>query len=183
MAVAIALVLGMAAMASFAAAFARPETQVVRRGIARTRRVMRTTSVSKIADLSDGKLACVVGTVERDDELLTSILTRQPCVAYEIVEWRKGVRRKLVPFIVNDGSGRVRVDAAEAALLNPPSERGETFEERVIPIGARIRIIGSVRLEPAMKDAREHGYREHAVTATLTGTAKYPLLVDSETAK
>jgi hypothetical protein len=172
----VALAIG--AVVAFAAAFGNPELRVERRGLGRSRRVLRRAKVSRIADLVDGRLACVAGAVEPDGDVLTSILSRQPCVAYEIVEWKKGVRRALVPFYVNDGSGRVRVDAAEAAILLEPSESGETFEERVVPVGARIRIVGSVRLEAAVTDAREHGFRDHARAATLTGTAKYPLLVD-----
>jgi len=167
-------------LGSFVAALAYKEPRVKRSGMMRTRRVLRTTKPTKIAALADGKLACVVGRVERDEEPLTSILSRTPCVAYEIVEWQKGVRRAIVPFFVADDTGRVRIDAAEAALLMAPSVTGETFEERIVELGAKIRIVGSVRIEAATVDANEHGFREGAVKAQLTGTAKYPLLLDLE---
>jgi hypothetical protein len=35
-------------------------------------------------------------------------------------------------------------------------------------------------LDPARDGAREVGFREAATSATITGTAKYPLLVDVE---
>ncbi len=165
---------------AFAVAVGHKELRVKRSGVGHTRRVMRTTRVTPIAELADGKLACVVGRVERDDEPLVSILSRRPCVAYEIVEWHKGVRRAIVPFYVVDASGRVRIDAGEAALLQPPTTRGETFEERVIEVGAKVRVVGSVRVEPTVIDASEHGFREGATKAQLTGTAKWPLLVDVE---
>ena len=167
-------------LGSFVAALAYKEPRVKRVGMMRTRRVLRRTPPTKIATLVDGKLACVVGRVERDDEVLTSILSRQPCVAYEIVEWRKGVRRAIVPFFVADETGRVRIDAGEAALLMPPTVTGETFEERIVELGAKIRIVGSVRIESAVADANEHGFREGATKAQLTGSAKYPLLLDLE---
>lgn len=167
-------------LGSFVAALAYKEPRVKRIGLMRTRRVLRTTRPTKIAELVDGKLACVVGRVERDDHLLTSILSRSECVAYEIVEWRKGVRRALVPFFVADETGRVRIDAGEAALMMPPSVRGETFEERIVEVGAKIRIVGSVRIEAAIVDAKEHGFRDGASKAQLTGSAKYPLLLDLE---
>src|SRR5258706_14699715 len=174
------LILGGAILASFAAALVYREPRVKRVGVWRTRRVLRTTTVSPIETLEDGKLACVVGTVELDADPIISILSRRTCVAYEIVEWRKGVRRALGPFVVVDATGRVRVDAAEAALLQPPIRQGETYEERIIEPGARIRIVGSVRIEPTHAGTAEHGFRDGATAATLTGTAKYPLLVDLE---
>ncbi len=172
------IVLGLLAAVPFAIAMGHSEMRVKRRGLRRTRRVLRSARVSPIGELVDGKLACIVGTVEVDGEALTSILSRRQCVAYELVEWQAGVRRRMVPFYVRDATGRARVDAPEAALLHPPVERGETFEERVLEPGMRIRIVGSVRIEPAAQDVREHGFREGAIAATLTGTAKYPLLVD-----
>jgi hypothetical protein len=154
------------------------EDRVVRRALWRTRRVMRKARVSKIAEVVDGKLACIVGRVELEGDPLISVLSRRPCVAYEIVEWHVGVRRRLVPFYIVDASGRARVDAAEAALLQQPIERGQTFEERIVEPGELIRIVGSVRVEPAVVDASEHGFRDVASGVTLTGTAKYPLLVE-----
>lgn len=170
----------MAIIAAVTITATHTEPRVKRSGMWRTRRVLRTTTVSPIAELVDGKLACVVGTVVADAEPLIAILSRRACVAYEIVEWRKGVRRAIVPFYVADATGRVRVDAGDAALLAAPVERGERFEERIVEPGTKIRIVGSVRIEPAVAGAREHGFREGATAATLTGTAKFPLLVDIE---
>ena len=172
------IVLGLLAAVPFAIAMGHSEVRVVRRGLSRSRRVLRSARVSPIGELADGKLACVVGKVELDGDALTSILSRRPCVAYELVEWHSRVRRRMVPFYIRDASGRARVDAPEAALLHAPIERGETFEERILEPGATIRIVGSVRIEPIDRDAREHGFRDGASAPTLTGTAKYPLLVD-----
>ncbi len=50
----------------------------------RTRRVLRRTRVTPIAELGDGLLACVVGTVELDEPLLlTSMIAKRPCVVYD----------------------------------------------------------------------------------------------------
>ena len=158
----------------------------------RTRRVLRRARVTPITELVDNTLACVVGTVEPEAEPIVSMITRMPCVAYDTtiqvfndnsfaVPQRVDVTRKLVSFFVIDETGKIRVDAPEAALCNRPTARSERFEERVIMPGAKIRIIGSVRLEPIASTDGEHGYRESgATTATLTGSAKYPLLIDVE---
>jgi len=167
-------------LGAFGVAFGHRELRVKRVGVWRTRRVMRTTQVSPIAALEDGKLACVVGRVELDGDHLISVMSRRRCVAHEIVEWRKGVRRAIVPFYVVDDTGRVRVDAGDAALLHKPIVEGETFEERIVEPGVRVRLVGSVRKDPASHDTGEHHFRDGASAATLTGTAKWPLLVDVE---
>jgi hypothetical protein len=157
----------------------------------RTRRVLRRTRITRIADLADGRLACIVGRVEADGELVQSLMSRKPCVAFETVVQvfgsldmtlpaRVDVTRKLVPFFIVDESGRARVDAAEAALANRAIMKSERFEERVIEDGAVVRIVGSVILDPAMQAHADHAYREGAFKATITGTAKYPLLIDIE---
>ena len=157
----------------------------------RTRRVLRRTRVTPIADLEDGKLACVVGRVEADGELVTALMSRVPCVAYETVVQvfgavdmtlpkRVDVTREHVPFFVVDDTGRVRVDAAEAALANRAIAKSERFEERIIENGAMIRIVGSVTLEPTMHASGDHSFREGGWKATLTGTSKFPLLIDVE---
>ncbi len=166
----------------------------------RTRRVLRRTRVTPIAELGDGLLACVVGTVELaelgelgEPPLLTSMIAKRPCVAYDTNVYffagntagmpaRVEVERRIVPFFVRDASGVVRVDAAEAALCNSPTANGDRYIERLIEVGAKIRIVGSVHLEPA----RDHGFRERhyrevtGMKATLTGTANFPLLIDLE---
>ena len=157
----------------------------------RTRRVLRRTRVTPIADLADGKLACIVGRVEVDGELVQSLMSRKQCVAFETVVQvfgnldmtvpaRVDVTRKLVPFFVVDDTGRARIDAAEAALANRPIMKSERFEERVIENGVRVRIVGSCVLDPTMQANAEHAYRVGAFKATITGTSKYPLLIDLE---
>jgi hypothetical protein len=159
----------------------------------RTRRVLRKTRVTPIDKLVDGTLACVVGQVQLEQgEPLSAMITGKPCVAYDTtiqvfrgndfsVPERVDVTRKLIPFTVVDATGRVLIDAPQAALCNRAAARSERFEERVIEPGATIRIVGSVRIEPQRSDHSEHGYREHGShRATLTGTSKWPLLVDVE---
>jgi hypothetical protein len=153
----------------------------------RTRRVLRRARVVRIADLVDGELACIVGVIELDDAPLEALVTRLPCVAFDTtVQVLEGltqsgqVTRRMVPFFVSDGSGRVRVDAAQAALCNRPIARSDRFEERILVGGARVRLAGSVTLEPAFAPTGERGFRDSALKATITGTAKYPLLVDVE---
>jgi len=158
----------------------------------RTRRVLRRTRVTPIAELVDGKLACIVGRVELEGEELKALMTARKCVAYETVVQvftgldmtipsRVDVTRRLVPFYVVDGTGRARVDAAEAALANDPVARSERFEERIIENGAAIRIVGSIALAPAVRADGEHGFREAGSwSATITGTSKFPLLIDVE---
>ena len=157
----------------------------------RTRGVLRRARVSRVAELVDGELACIVGRVELDGAPLTAMMSRRPCVAYETVVQvfpradmtipsRVDVERRIVPFYVVDETGRVRVDAAQAALCNRPVARSERFEERVIEVGATIRIVGSVTLDPTVDRVAELGFRDGATTATLTGSANYPLLVDVE---
>jgi len=158
----------------------------------RTRRVMRRARVTRIADLTDGKLACIVGHIEAEGELAQALMSRKPCVAYEtIVQVFGGLdmtvptsvevtRKHVAFFVVDDSGGRARIDAAEAALANEPIMKSERFEERVIEDRVRVRIVGSVVLDPTMQANAEHAYREGAFKATLTGTSKYPLLIDLE---
>jgi hypothetical protein len=162
----------------------------------RTRRVLRRATVVPIADLVDGQLACVVGRVERDGELIESMMQRVQCVAFDTITHvieRDGfsspvstkAMRHAVPFFVVDKTGRVRVDAPHAALCNKPSARARNWVERTIAEGATVRIVGSVVLDPtaaATAESRtrsnEKGFRELTWKATLTGTTKFPLLVD-----
>jgi hypothetical protein len=154
----------------------------------RTRRLLRRTRVQPIAQVPDGKLACVVGRVELAAErTLRSLATQRDCVAYETkiyVEWagivEVTVRRLAVPFFVVDASGRALVDAQEAALSNRPVARSALCVERVIEPGMRVRLVGSVVRAPIIDHAAEVGFRDGATDVTITGTAKYPLLVDSE---
>lgn len=156
----------------------------------RTRRVLRRVRVDRIADLADGKLACIVGVIELEGEPLEALVSRRPCVAFDTtiqyfreanftIPSRVEVTRRLVPFFVSDGTGRVRVDAPEAALCNRPVARNERFEERILEVGARVRLAGAVSLEPTNASG-ERGFRDGAMKATITGTAKYPLLIDVE---
>ena len=97
----------------------------------RTRRVLRKTRVTPIAQLVDGQLACIVGRVEKDEELDRVVDRPKKCVAFDTttnvfdgVCSRRRVRiettRRMVPFYIVDDTGRVRVDAAQVALSNWP---------------------------------------------------------------
>src|SRR5690242_11108621 len=77
----------------------------------RTRRVLKRVRVSNIAELVDGRLACVVGRVEIDGEPLRAMVSKLPCVAYDTtVQFFPGkdftvpthveVERGLVPFYI-----------------------------------------------------------------------------------
>ena len=154
----------------------------------RTRRVLRRARVIPIAELVDGQLACIVGRVEIDGDLIESLIERRMCVAFDTIttpfvgnELTQPVRvtRRLVPFFVTDDTGRVRIDAPEVALCNKPIARGESFEERILEDGVLIRIVGSVSLDPTHTTG-DHLFRQGAFKARLTGTAKYPLLADVE---
>jgi hypothetical protein len=155
---------------------------------ARSRRVLRRARVTPIEALTDGKLACIVGTVELEGEPIESLVTRRSCVAYDTtVQFFKGenaalpshveVERRMVPFFVADTTGRVRIDGGQAALCNAAIARSDRFEERIIPAGARIRLVGGVTLEPVMAPG-EVGFREGGWKATITGSRRYPLLID-----
>ena len=156
----------------------------------RTRRVLRRTRVTPIAELVDGKLACIVGRVEVEGEQVVALMSQRTCAAYETIVQvfggidmtmpsRVDVTREHASFFVVDNTGRVRVDAAEAALANNPIERSERYEERIIENGERIRLVGSVSLDPSIARG-EHGFREGGWKATITATRKFPLLVDVE---
>ncbi len=97
------------------------------------------------------------------------------------------VTRHAVPFFVVDATGRVRIDAPQAALCNKPSARARNWVERTILEGATVRIVGSVVLDPTVRAvvesptrSNERGFRDLAWKATLTGTTRFPLLVDEE---
>jgi len=116
-------------------------------------------------------------------------MRRTPCVAFDTIthvverdDFAAPVStrstRRMVPFFVVDGSGRCRIDAPQAALSGKPIARASNWVERVVEEGAKVRLVGSVVLDPTVVDAKEHGFRDGAWKATLTGTAKFPLLVD-----
>ncbi len=159
-----------------------------RADVRRTRRVLRRARVVRIADLVDGRLACIVGRVEADADPIHSMMARVPCVAFDTTTSAFGsdgavtvaTTRRAVSFFIVDESGRARVDAPQLALCNKPSSRSDRFEERTILVGARVRLVGSVSLDPAMQASAEHAYREGGFKATIVGTAKYPLLADVE---
>ncbi|HUS32186.1 MAG TPA: hypothetical protein VMZ53_26985 [Kofleriaceae bacterium] len=158
----------------------------------RTRRLLRRTRVTPIKELTDGQLACVVGTIVREGELIESLIERKRCVAFDTetnvfdgTGFSSPVRfettRRMVPFYVVDATGRVRVDAPQVALSNKPIAKGQSFVERVLVEGQRVRLVGSVVLDPTMAGNAEHHFRETGgVHATLTGTAKFPLLADED---
>lgn len=155
--------------------------------VARTRRVLRRARVVPIADLVDGQLACIVGVVELDGEPLTSMMSREPCVAYDTSTTSfdatgnfslKKTHRQAVPFFIVDKTGRARIDAPQIALCNSPNARSDRFEERVITVGASVRLVGSVSLDPTRATHSEHTYRAGQFKATLTGSTNYPLLAD-----
>jgi hypothetical protein len=162
------------------------------RDVRRTRRVLRKARVVPIAELVDGQLACVVGRIERDSDLIESLIEGRHCVAFDTTTnvfdgvnftspLRIEVTRRVVPFYVVDATGRVRVDTPQIALCNRPIARTDRYEERILEEGATIRIVGSVILTPVASDDGEHSFREQgASNATITGTAKYPLLADTE---
>jgi hypothetical protein len=181
----------LAALASGATMVAYLVVRAWRSDARRTRRVLRRARVVPIAELVDGQLACIVGIVEVDDELIEAMASGRSCVAYDTtVQYFQGsdftipvraeIVRRIVPFFVVDETGRVRIDAPHAALCNKPVARSERYEERIIEPGATVRIVGSVVLEPARSATGEHGFREGAWSATLTGSLNYPLLVDCE---
>ena len=156
----------------------------------RTRRVLRKARVVPIAELVDGQLACIVGRVEREGELVTSLMENRPCVAFDtithVIERDRDftapvvskATRHMVPFFVVDQTGRARIDAPQAALCNTPSSSKRSWVERIVEEGATVRLVGSVVLDPTERDTREHGFRDGAWKATITGTVKFPLLID-----
>ena len=158
----------------------------------RTRRVLRKARVVPIEKLVDGQLACVVGRIEVDSEQIESLISRTKCVAFDTTtnvfdgaEFTSPLRiemtRRMVPFYVVDDTGRVRVDAPQIALSNRPIARSDRYVERVLVVGQRVRLVGSVVLDPSMSLDTEHHFRETGgVHATITGTAKFPLLADEE---
>jgi hypothetical protein len=188
------LLLGVGALG--AASFAGFVIKLWNEDARRTRRVLRKATVVPIADLVDGQLACVVGKVEQDAALIDSMMEGRACVAFDTIthvverdDFAAPVSTKAmrvaVSFFVVDATGRVRIDAPQAALCNKPSARARNWVERTIVPGATVRIVGSVVLDPtAMATAasttrsNEQGFREVTWTATLTGTTKFPLLID-----
>jgi hypothetical protein len=158
----------------------------------RTRRLLRRTRVVPINQLVDGQLACVVGRIERNAEPIESLIARKPCVAFDTTtnvldgakftsDLRIEMTRRTVPFYVVDDTGRVLIDAAQIALSNSPVARSDRYVERILVEGQRVRLVGSVVLDPSMARDAEHHFRETGgVHATLTGTAKFPLLADDE---
>jgi hypothetical protein len=157
----------------------------------RKRRALRRLRVDPIAKLVDGP-ACIVGRVESAGEPLAAKRTKTRCVAYETIEIFYGkyaqpglvdhvdVERRVAAFDIVDDTGRARVDAPAATMCHRAWSKSRSHEERIVRVGDRVRLAGTVVLQPASPVDADGGFRDGCVLATVTGSIAYPIHVDVE---
>ena len=75
------------------------------------------------------------------------------------------------------GGTCLNVGCIPSKALLDSSEMYEATMHKLVKHGIKV---GSVALDPTMQAHPDHAYREAAFKATLTGTTKYPLLIDLE---
>lgn len=109
----------------------------------RVKRKIRKAELVQIAKYPHGGLKRIVGKLSMDREPLVAPLTGRPCAAYEVVveerrssgkssSWHTLVREvELLPFILDDGTGRAFVDPTGAKLAITSDERSQsgTFDD------------------------------------------------------
>jgi hypothetical protein len=141
----------------------------------RAKRVLRKLARSEIADLVDGELAKVVGTVVHTGDLLASPNRNAACVFYHVwheelragekggVGWvSAGDELHACAFAIDDGTGVVQIQSDEiqgalaASSYKPiPSTATERGSEAIIEVGQRIAVIGR-----ATREVTPDGYRD-----------------------
>lgn len=171
---------------------------------------------SSIAELREDQLVRIVGTVVQLEHVITAPISGESCVHYQVIVERRGFGRWIpiidqsrgVPFLLDDGTGRVYVEAGRAMLTTchlrflpalGPDPRLDQFlrANQVPPMHKHALRIREMRIDPGATfailgagvadvdpdaDARE-GYRADRVTRlSFVGGKKHPLVISDDPA-
>lgn len=185
----------------------RSSRQWIRRKLAKLPR-------TPIGSLKEGELARVVGTVRPLDHTVVAPVSGVHCVYYHVVVdaqgpggWKRLIDQPHgIPFILEDDSGFVYVDAHRAQLttqhvrfypalhpdpmfdrflmangVSPVNKAGLRVHEMRIDAGATFCVLGAGVLDIDPKAAHPETYRgERATRLRLAGGKKYPLVISDD---
>lgn len=180
------------------------------------RRTLAKLPRTPIGQLVEGELARVVGTVKQLDHTVIAPVSGAPCVYYHVVVDRKygGKWRRLidlphgVPFILEDDTGHVYVDAQRAQLTTqhvrfypsiypdpafdqflvangvpPVIKQNLRVHEMRIDVGATFCVLGAGVADIDPKAMHPETYRgERATRLRFAGAKKYPLVISDDPA-
>jgi hypothetical protein len=165
-----------------------------------SRRALKRTKTTPIAELPQGQLVKIAGVISARDPLLTSPIRNESCVAYStIVRAGSGADNNgrvalktaaCASFYVTDDSGTAVVRGAaflvmkrDGAWENAPPDLfpevtgGERVrcQEILIQVGDRVSVLGRARLE--IDPAGRGSFREPPKLNHLTGSERQPVLI------
>jgi len=187
----------------------RSSRQWIRRKLAKLKR-------TPIGELKEGELARVIGTVKELDHTVVAPVSGAKCVYYHAVvdrrlngEWQRLIDQVHgIPFILEDDTGYVYVDATRAQLTTqhlrfyPATYPDPIFDrflvangvpvmlkanlrvhEMRIDVGATFCVLGAGVADVDPKAAHPETYRgDRATRLRLAGGKKYPLVISDDPA-
>ncbi len=185
----------------------RSSRQWIRRKLAKLPR-------TPIGELEEGELARVVGEVKQLDHTVIAPVGGVPCVYYHVVvdrrihgEWKRLIDQEHgIPFILEDDSGFIYVDAKRAQLTTqhlrfyPAVHPDPIFDrfliangvsvmikdslrvhEMRIEVGATFCVLGAGVADVDPKAALPETYRgDRATRLRFAGAKKYPLVISDD---
>jgi hypothetical protein len=181
----------------------RESRQVIRRKLAKLRR-------SSIADIKEDELVRIVGEVKQLEHVVVSPISGTTCVYYHVIVERHTQPvvdvSHGIPFILDDGTGHVYVDAARANLttqhlrfypanqIDPLMDRFLTnhgisphqklilrIREMRIDIGATFTVMGAGVADIDPRAAQPDSYRaDRATRLSFHGGKKHPLVISDD---
>lgn len=181
------------------------------------RRRLRRARLTPIARLEEDTVARIVGTVRALGPNLIAPLSRRPCVGFLATAHRRDAQTDyiaargshMVPFVVEDETGRALVDATDAQLalvmsatlhrqlvsevlaselcfVLMPGARLDgqlDLEEGILQVGDRVAVLGSGTREPDPDAVGEVDYRSGGATRLcMTSSRRFPLVISNEAA-
>jgi len=185
----------------------RSSRQWIRRKLARLPR-------TPIGSLVEGELARIVGEVKQLDHTVVAPVSGSHCVYYHVVvdrkinsEWKRVIDQPHgVPFILEDDTGHVYVDARRAQLttehlrfypavypdplfdqflhthgISPMIKEHLRVHEMRIEIGATFCVLGAGVSDIDPRAAHPENYRgDRATRLQFAGAKKYPLVISDD---
>jgi hypothetical protein len=159
-----------------------------------------------LAEIKDGALVTLKGTVSPVGDALEAPLSGQRCVAYAatvavgyVTRYTSREERgssEMCAFVLDTGRERVVVEGDRAVIDAPltpviPEDRVRNTRyagvedpnavsapyEAVVAVGAKVVVSGRVVVERVLDGAGETGYRDEPTRARLVGSAEQPITI------
>ena len=179
------------------------------------RRKLRRAKLTPIAELREDTVARIVGTVRALGPTLIAPLSGRPCVGFLATARRRDAQTdyvaargsNMVPFVVEDATGRALVVATDAqlALVMSQTVRRQLvsdlladelrfvlvhgarldgqldLEEGILQVGDQVAVLGSGTREPDPDATDEADYRSAGATRLcMTSSRRFPLVISNE---